>query len=109
MAIESLDLAIIAAYLVGITAIGVWFSRHQRESSAGYFLAGRSLSWVTVGMALFATNISTIHLVMLAQSGYCSGLLYGDFEWMAGFTLVILALFFAPFYIRAGVATPARM
>jgi len=58
-----------------------------------------------IGLALFATNISCVHLVSLAQSGFDTGLLNGDFEWMAAFTLILLALFFAPFYIRSGVAT----
>jgi len=46
-----------------------------------------------------------VHLVSLAQSGFDTGLLNGDFEWMAAFTLILLALFFAPFYIRSGVST----
>jgi SSS family solute:Na+ symporter len=56
-------------------------------------------------MALFATNISCVHLVSLAQAGYDQGLLMGNFEWMAAFTLILLGLFFVPFYIRAKVAT----
>jgi len=105
MAIESLDLAIIMGYLVGITGIGVWFSRHQRQSSAGYFLAGRSLSWITVGMALFATNISTVHLTGLAGAGFSEGKVFGNFEWLAPFLLILLGLVFAPFYFRSKVAT----
>ena len=58
-----------------------------------------------IGLALFATNISCLHLVSLAQSGFDNGLLNGNFEWMAAFTLILLALFFVPFYIRSGVAT----
>ncbi len=58
-----------------------------------------------IGLALFATNISCLHLVSLAQSGFDSGLLNGNFEWMAAFTLILLALLFVPFYIRSGVAT----
>jgi len=58
-----------------------------------------------IGLALFSTNISTIHLVSLAQSGYDSGLVMGNFEWMASFILIILSLFFAPFYVRSKVAT----
>jgi SSS family solute:Na+ symporter len=46
-----------------------------------------------------------LHLVSLAQAGYDTGLLMGNFEWMAGFTLIILSLFFVPFYIRSKVAT----
>lgn len=111
MAVERLgaiDLTVVGVYLFGIVALGCWAGlRQRREAGAGdgYFLAGRSLKWPVIGMALFATNISTIHLVSLAQEGYANGLAYGNFEWMAGFTLIILALFFAPFYVRSRVAT----
>ncbi len=105
--IGAVDLTIIVCYLVGIVALGCWAGIRKRREAQGsdYFLAGKSLRWPIIGLALFATNISTIHLVSLAQCGYTSGLLYGNFEWMAGFTLICLSLFFAPFYIRSKVAT----
>jgi len=102
----NIDLIVVITYLVCIVSIGCWAGlRKKRTKGSDYFLAGRSLTWPLIGLALFATNISTVHLVSLAESGYTSGLLYGNFEWMAGFTLIILALFFAPFYIRANVTT----
>jgi solute:Na+ symporter, SSS family len=58
-----------------------------------------------VGAALFASNISTIHLVGLTASGYNEGLVWGNFEWMASFTLILLALVFAPFYFRSNIST----
>ncbi len=104
--IGGLDLLIILIYLVGIVALGCWAGMRRKESKGSdYFLAGKSLSWPMIGLALFATNISTIHLVSFAQNGYTSGLVYGNYEWMAAFTLVILSLFFAPFYLRSQVAT----
>jgi SSS family solute:Na+ symporter len=105
--IGALDLAVIAAYLLGIVAIGCYagLKRRQEGEANRYFLAAHSLRWPSIGMALFATNISCLHLVSLAQAGYDSGLLMGNFEWMAGFTLVLLSLFFVPFYIRSKVAT----
>ena len=105
MAIHWIDAAIIVIYLLGITGVGVWFSRHQRDSSAGYFLAGRSLGWVTVGLALFATNISTVHLTGLAGAGFSEGMVFGNFEWLAPFLLILLGLVFAPFYFRSRIAT----
>ncbi len=105
MKIDPRDVAVIVVYLVGITGVGLWFARHQRESSAGYFLASRSLSWVTVGLALFATNISTVHLTGLAGAGYSEGMVFGNFEWMAPFLLILLGLVFAPFYFRSRVST----
>jgi len=109
--IKPLDLTIAVLYVIGIVTVGLWSGiRHRRKhansNAAGeYFLAGKTLKWPMIGLALFATNISCVHLVSLAQSGFDTGLLNGNFEWMAAFTLILLALFFAPFYIRSGVAT----
>jgi SSS family solute:Na+ symporter len=108
--LKSLDLSITIIYILGILAIGLWAGiSHRRKSKANaageYFLAGKTLKWPAIGLALFATNISTVHLVSLAQSGFDSGLLNGNFEWMAAFTLILLSLFFVPFYIKSGVAT----
>lgn len=103
-----LDLSVIILYLVFIVGLGCWVGiRHRKRGgeSKDYFLAGSRLTWPVIGLALFSTNISTIHLVSFAQEGYVNGLAYGNFEWMAPFTLIITALFFAPFYIRSKVAT----
>lgn len=103
--IPVLDLIIIVAYLAGILAAGIWSTRKQIQTSNNYFLAGRSLNWAMVGSALFAANISTIHLVGLAASGYNEGLVWGNFEWMATFTLILLGLVFAPFYFKNRIST----
>lgn len=105
MNIHWIDLTIIIAYLVGITAIGVWTARKQAGTSDGYFLAGRSLRWPTVGLALFATNISTVHLIGLASDAFSKGMAVGNFEWLAPIMLIVLGLVFAPFYFRTGIAT----
>ena len=88
--IPVLDLVIIIVYLVGIVAVGILSTRKQKLNSDNYFLAGRGLKWGVIGAALFASNISTIHLVGLAASGYKEGLVWGNFEWMATFTLILL-------------------
>lgn len=107
--ISTIDIVITIAYVLFIVTIGLWSGRRKKEktesSSNDYFLAGKTLKWPMIGLALFATNISCLHLVSLAQSGFDSGLLNGNFEWMAAFTLILLALFFIPFYIRSGVTT----
>ena len=102
------DFAVLITYLVAIVGIGCWSGMRSRKGLEGgrdYFLAGGSLRWPMIGLALFSTNISTIHLVGFAQEGYMNGLAYGNYEWMAPFLLIVLALFFAPFYIRSRVAT----
>jgi SSS family solute:Na+ symporter len=104
------DWVAIGLYLAVVIGIGCWAGLRQRRSKSGdqgreYFLAGGHLNWVVIGLALFSTNISTVHLVGLAEEGYKNGLACGNFEWMAPFTLIILSFFFAPFYIRTRVAT----
>jgi SSS family solute:Na+ symporter len=108
--IAPLDTVIIVVYLLGVVGLGLYAGHlMKRRSSSGesrdYFLAGGTLRWPMIGLALFATNISCVHLVSLAQSGFDTGLLNGNFEWMAAFTLILLSLFFAPFYIQSRVAT----
>lgn len=105
--VSKIDVFIIIGYLCAIVLIGILAGMHHRRKSQDqeFFLAGRSLNWFMIGLALFSTNISTVHLVSLAQEGYQNGLAYGNFEWMAAFLLIVLALFFAPFYFQANVST----
>jgi solute:Na+ symporter, SSS family len=103
--IPILDLCIIVAYILAILCVGVIASRKTKVTGQVFFLAGRSLPWGVVGASLFASNISTIHLVGLTASGYNEGLVWGNFEWMAAFTLMLLAIVFAPFYFRSRIST----
>jgi SSS family solute:Na+ symporter len=103
--LKLVDPAVIAIYLIGITAFGIWIGYRRNTSSQQYFLANKSLGWFTVGAAVFTSNISTLHLVGLAAGGAENGMVIGNFEWMACFTLIALALVFAPFYINSKVST----
>lgn len=105
ISIPIFDLVIIVVYLIGILAVGIWVVRRQKMTTSSYFLAGRSLNWALVGAALFASNISTIHLVGLAAAGYRDGIVQGNFEWMATFLLIVLGLVFAPFYFKNKIST----
>ena len=106
--ISSFDLAIVVLYLVAVVGLGCWVGARRRKGGEGshYFLAGNTLTWPVIGLAMFAANISTVHLVSLAENAYTYGLGYtGNYEWMAGGTLVLLSLFFAPLYLRSRVPT----
>src|SRR5271169_2372541 len=109
-AMSNLDWTIIAVYMMAVVGLGVAAGFLRRKGERGgegghYFLAGNTLTWPVIGLAMFAANISTVHLVSLAEAAYKYGLVFGNFEWMAGFTLILLSLFFAPLYLRSRVAT----
>lgn len=106
----TIDWTIIAIYLLAVVGLGVAAGFIHRKGETGgegghYFLAGNTLGWPVIGLAMFAANISTVHLVSLAEAAYKYGLVFGNFEWMAGCTLILLSLFFAPLYLRSRVAT----
>ena len=106
--ISGVDLAIVLVYLVGVVGLGCLAGARRKKSTgegSHYFLAGNTLRWPIIGLAMFAANISTVHLVSFAETAYKHGMVYGNFEWMAGFTLILLSLFFAPLYLRSRVAT----
>ena len=102
--LTTLDISMVVAYVVLIVGIGFYFSRHQ-ESTDDYFLAGRSLTWSVIGFSLFASNMSTSSLVGMAGDAYAYGIAVYNYEWMAALVLIIFAVFFLPFYLRAEVFT----
>ncbi len=108
--IAGLDWSLIALYLAAVVGLGLAAGFIHRRGERGgegghYFLAGNTLGWGVIGLAMFAANISTVHLVSLAEAAYKYGIVFGNFEWMAGFTLILLSLFFAPLYLRSRVTT----
>jgi SSS family solute:Na+ symporter len=100
-----LDIIVLVAYLIIVLSLGFYYSRQNSESYSGYFLAGRNIGWITIGVSIFATNISSEHFIGLAGSGSTRGLAVGQFELMAIFTLIFLGWILAPIYLKSGAVT----
>ncbi len=101
----TIDFVFLIAYFAGVGVIGYWSSKHSRDDSRSYFLAGGSVGWMAIGASLFASNISTEHFIGLAGTGAQSGLAVGQFELTACICLMFLGWLFVPFYLRTGVFT----
>ena len=90
--------------LVG--ALTWWLTRKDRhDTSAGYFLAGRTLTGGYIAGSLLLTNLSTEQLVGLNGAAFADGLCVMAWEVIAGLSLVIMALIFLPYYLKSGIAT----
>jgi len=102
-----LDWLVVALYFAVVFGVAWYTSRDKamRETSSGYFLAGRNIGWFVIGASLFASNIGSEHLVGLAGTGAASGVAVGQFEVFACFMLLILGWLFVPFYLKSGVFT----
>ena len=65
-------IAVLVVYVSGMVCVGscAGLKRRQEDVAYSFFFATHSLTWPSIGMALFARNISCVHLVNLAQAGY---------------------------------------
>ncbi|AXJ01887.1 solute:Na+ symporter, SSS family [Cyclonatronum proteinivorum] len=104
IALSNLDKAIIVGYFVIIVLIGFFVSR-KTETGDDLFLAGRSLGWLAIGFSLFASNISSTTLIGLSGQAYMTGISVANYEWMAAVVLVVMAVFFIPYYIKSRITT----
>lgn len=104
MQLTWIDLVAFGAFIVFVVGVSLYASRGE-EDSEDYFLAGRNLSWSLIGFSLIASNISTEHFVGMAGRGYELGLAIASYEWMAAVTLVLVAIFFLPRFLKSGIYT----
>lgn len=103
---EAADIAVVALYFVLVLVIGflaMW--KANRSTVSGYFLAGRSMTWIVIGASLFVSNIGSEHFIGLAGSGAASGFAVGAWEFNALLLLQLLGWVFVPVYIHSGVYT----
>ena len=84
-----------------------WFFTRKNEfaSQDGFFLAGRSLTFPIIAGSLLLTNLSTEQMVGLNGSAFTDGLSVMAWEVCAVVALVLMALFFLPRFLKAGVTT----
>ncbi|WP_339922145.1 sodium/sugar symporter [uncultured Cyclobacterium sp.] len=108
MNFTSLDLAIFVGYCILIILMGYFVSREKEghvKDSNDYFLASKALPWWAVGASLIASNISAEQFIGMSGSGFALGLAISTYEWMAAATLIVVAIFFLPIYLKEGIST----
>ena len=103
--LATIDWIIFAVYAIVIVAVGLTASRKNRATTEGYFLAGKSIPWWAVGASLIAANISAEQFIGMSGSGFVIGLGISAYEWMAAITLLLVAKFFMPIFIKQGIYT----
>ena len=109
---SSLDMILFLVFVIGVVALGIYQGEKAVSGSegsggaAGYFLAGRGLTWWLVGFSLIAANISTEQFVgMSGAAADWLGMAIASYEWMAAITLVVVAFVFLPKLLRCGIYT----
>lgn len=106
--LSSLDYAVFLFYFLIVAGYGLWIyyrKKQQTENTTDYFLAEGSLTWWAIGASLIASNISAEQFIGMSGAGFKLGLAVASYEWMAAATLIIVAVFFMPVYLKNRIFT----
>jgi SSS family solute:Na+ symporter len=102
------DYIVFLIYFLIVSVYGYWIYRRKKtaqSSSKDYFLAEGSLTWWAIGASLIASNISAEQFIGMSGNGFKMGLAISTYEWMAAATLMIVAIFFIPVYLKNKIYT----
>jgi SSS family solute:Na+ symporter len=106
--LDTKDYIVFAVYFVIVAAYGLYIYNKKKSVSTGskdYFLAEGSLTWWAIGASLIASNISAEQFIGMSGSGFKMGLAIATYEWMGSLTLIVVAVFFIPVYLKNKIAT----
>lgn len=106
--LSSLDLIVFLFYFVLVAGYGYWIyqRRKSREhDSKAFFLAEGSLTWWAIGASMIASNISAEQFIGMSGNGFRLGLAISAYEWLAAISLIIVAVFFMPIYLKNRIFT----
>ena len=102
------DYIVFFIYFILVSAYGIYIYKKKKAattSSNDFFLAEGSLTWWAIGASLIASNISAEHFIGMSGSGFALGLAISTYEWMAAATLIIVAIFILPMYLKYRIFT----
>jgi SSS family solute:Na+ symporter len=106
MQLTDFDLTIFVGWILFMVGSGIYISQRQKkQTTQDYFLASKAIPWWAVGGSLIASNISAEQFIGMSGSGYVVGLAIASYELMAAATLLIVAKFFLPIFIKKGIYT----
>ncbi|PPK99567.1 sodium/sugar symporter [Parapedobacter indicus] len=102
------DYIVFLCYFIIIAGYGLWiyYRKKTKElNTKDYFLAEGSLTWWAIGASLIASNISAEQFIGMSGDGFKLGLAIAAYEWLAAATLIIVAVFFIPVYLKNKIYT----
>ena len=106
--LSAFDYTVFFIYFIIVAGYGYWVYHNKKSagsSTKDYFLAEGSLTWWAIGASIIASNISAEHFIGMSGSGFAMGLAIASYEWMAAATLIIVAVFFLPIYLKNRIYT----
>jgi len=102
------DILVFVIYFLIVAGYGYWIYRKRKtreHDSKAFFLAEGSLTWWAIGASLIASNISAEQFIGMSGNGYFVGIAVAAYEWIAAVSLIIIAIWFMPVYLKNKIYT----
>ena len=99
-----LNYAVLGGYLLAMLGIGLLFARRQKTTE-DYFLGGRRMPWLVVGMSMYASLTSAVTFMALPGTAYRENVAFIVVSFASVLAAPVLVTLFYPFYHRLRVTT----
>jgi len=106
--LQTYDYIVFILYFILISSYGIWIYRKKNSNTTNtkdFFLAEGQLTWWAIGASLIASNISAEQFIGMSGNGFRLGLAISVYEWLAAVSLVVVAIFFMPVYLKNKIYT----
>ena len=106
--LQTYDYLVFVLYFVLISSYGFWIYKRKKTANVNtqdFFLAEGQLTWWAIGASLIASNISAEQFIGMSGNGFRLGLAISAYEWLAAISLVVVAVFFMPVYLKNRIYT----
>ena len=106
--LQTYDYIVFVLYFILISSYGIWIYRKKNSATTNtkdFFLAEGQLTWWAIGASLIASNISAEQFIGMSGNGFRLGLAISVYEWLAAVSLVVVAIFFMPVYLKNKIYT----
>ena len=106
--LQTYDYIVFILYFILISSYGIWIYRKKNTNTTNtkdFFLAEGQLTWWAIGASLIASNISAEQFIGMSGNGFRLGLAISVYEWLAAVSLVVVAIFFMPVYLKNKIYT----
>src|SRR5436309_11462249 len=102
--LNGLDFVVIAAYLLGVTLLGIYVGRKQRDAK-DYFVAGREIPWWAVMFSVVASETSAITFISIPGLAYTTNLGFLQVTWGYILGRIVVAYTLLPRYYDGELVT----
>ena len=94
-------------FFTGLVVFYTWsrVKNQKNDSKDGFFLGGRSLTGGLIASSLILTNLSATSFVGMSALSFKGNMSVMGYEVASGITLIIIALFLVPRYLKQGITT----